>query len=317
MQKTVNPLVTIGIPTYNRANSYLKYSLESALRQTYQNIEIIVTDNCSPDATREVVLGYGDERIKYHRHDSPVKPHENAHYCLENAQGAYFLMLHDDDLIDDDFIEVCIHAIGEKDVGVVQTGARTIDSQGNIKKERINPHSYSSAFEYFQSIMHGKGITYFCNSLYNTKYLKEMGGFRSRTFSYEDVATNIRMVHRHNRVTIEEVKASYRLHNSKLGSASGIKSWCDDSLFLIDLMSDLIPEHRDYFQREGREGFSKRNYHRARRIVKPLFRPYAYYIVYNKFGYSYSPFRFVFRKYINKLSHVRERIFNGRKSVPA
>ena len=43
------PFVTIGIPTYNRASSYLKATIDSALSQTYDNIEIVVADNCSTD----------------------------------------------------------------------------------------------------------------------------------------------------------------------------------------------------------------------------------------------------------------------------
>ena len=309
--------MTIGIPTYNRANSYLQYSLASALGQTYPNIEIIVSDNCSPDATREVVLGYNDERIKYHRHDPPVKPHENAHYCVLNASGELFLLLHDDDLIDRDFIETCVNSMSGRNVGLVHTGARTIDHDGNVIRERSNPHGKSTTFEYFNAVLRGKAVTYFCNTLYKTEYLRSVGGFQSENFTYQDVATTLRIVHLYDSCEIEEPKASYRIHNSKLGTASGIAKWCDDSLYLIDLMSELMPEHRDFFHQQGRTGFSKRNYHRARRIVKPFLRPYAYFIVYRKLGYSYSPFRFVFRKYINKLSYVREHLFNGKKSVPA
>jgi glycosyltransferase involved in cell wall biosynthesis len=306
-----HPLVTIGIPTYNRAGSYLKCSLESALNQRYNNLEIIVSDNCSQDNTKELVLGYNDGRIKYYRHDPSVKPHENAHYCVMNALGEYFLLLHDDDLIDSDFIEVCVKSMGGREVGLVHTGARIINNDGTILKERRNPHGKSTTFEYFNAVLWGKAVTYFCNTLYRTMYLRSVGGFRSETFTYQDVATNIRIVHLYDRIEIEEPKASYRIHNSKLGTVSGISKWCDDSLYLIDLMSELMPEHRDYFQKEGRIGFSKRNYHRAHRIVRPFFRPYAYYIVYSKYGYSYSPLRFVFRKYLNKLSHVRLQLFNG------
>ena len=47
------PLVTIGIPTYNRANSTLSLTINSACNQDYPNLEIIVSDNCSFDNTKE------------------------------------------------------------------------------------------------------------------------------------------------------------------------------------------------------------------------------------------------------------------------
>ncbi len=52
---THSPLITIAIPTYNRANGYFKQTLESVLCQTYEYIEIIVSDNCSTDNTEELV----------------------------------------------------------------------------------------------------------------------------------------------------------------------------------------------------------------------------------------------------------------------
>ena len=58
------PLVSIGIPTYNRAASYLAYTLRSAMEQTYGSIEIIVSDNASTDNTVEFVATVADDRIR-------------------------------------------------------------------------------------------------------------------------------------------------------------------------------------------------------------------------------------------------------------
>ncbi len=55
MTNVIYPLVTIGIPTYNRADGYLQETLESALAQGYRHMEIIVSDNCSTDDIERVV----------------------------------------------------------------------------------------------------------------------------------------------------------------------------------------------------------------------------------------------------------------------
>src|SRR5581483_7663062 len=60
------PLVTIAIPTYNRAASYLP--LPSALDQTYPDIEVMVSDNASSDGTAALVSGVRDPRLRYLRH---------------------------------------------------------------------------------------------------------------------------------------------------------------------------------------------------------------------------------------------------------
>jgi len=64
MVNNVHPLVTIAIPTYNRADGYLREALASALNQTYQNIEIIVSDNCSTDNSEAFIRGISDQRIR-------------------------------------------------------------------------------------------------------------------------------------------------------------------------------------------------------------------------------------------------------------
>jgi len=304
MYGTEKPLVTIGIPTYNRANSFLKYSLESALGQTYSNVEIIVSDNCSTDNTKEFVHNYNDNRIKYYRHDPSIKPHENANHCVFNARGEYFLLLHDDDVIDKDFIEVCIRSIDGRDVGLVHTGARIIDENGKVKRARKNPHGASSTYEYFIAVLQGNAVTYVCNTLYKTKYLKLINGFQSKTYTYSDVVANIKIVYHYDRVEIEDPKASYRVHNSKWGSAVGIKNWCEDSLYLLDVMSELMPEYKEYFQNEGKRCFSRINYSRARRIVKPILKPYAFYIVFSQFGFTYSPLRDFFERHKESISKV-------------
>jgi glycosyltransferase involved in cell wall biosynthesis len=68
MTKSSQPLVTIAMPTYNRADGFLKQALQSAVSQTYANIEIIVSDNCSTDNTESVVKEMKDPRIRYFKH---------------------------------------------------------------------------------------------------------------------------------------------------------------------------------------------------------------------------------------------------------
>ena len=99
--------VTVGIPTYNRADSYLKNALKSALAQRYENFEIVVSDNCSKDHTQALVEQMDDGRIRYFRQEKNIPANDNFNFCLQQARGDYFLLLHDDDLIDPDFVAAC------------------------------------------------------------------------------------------------------------------------------------------------------------------------------------------------------------------
>ena len=79
------PLVTIGIPTYNRASGRLGEAIRGALAQTYPNIEIVISDNCSTDNTTEVVSSFNSEKIRYIRQETNIGPFPNFNACLENA----------------------------------------------------------------------------------------------------------------------------------------------------------------------------------------------------------------------------------------
>lgn len=302
MKNRQEPLITIGIPTFNRGDSYLPESLASALRQTYSNLEIIVSDNCSSDQTEAFVKGFKDGRIQFNRYKSPVLPHENADNCLRRARGDYFLLLHDDDLIDPDFVEVCVQAIGGDEVNFVHTGARTIGADGRVLKERKNEHGNSTSLEYLDAILTGNAVTYFCNTLYNTKALRSIGGFRSGAHMYQDVIATIKLTCLGRRADIGEPKASYRIHDGKLGRVGEIANWCDDSLEMIDAMCQGAPDHENHFRTEGMRLLCLRNYRRAMRVATLSNRMHAYWIVYRRF--KRTPFEIFYHR-------IRKRLARG------
>ena len=102
-----DPLVSICIPTYNRAN-YITKAIDSALGQTYKNIEVIVVDNASTDNTEEIVSRYTDPRLKYVRNTENLGQFGNLNRCIELYSGDFLHILHSDEYIERDFTEKCI-----------------------------------------------------------------------------------------------------------------------------------------------------------------------------------------------------------------
>lgn len=108
--ENIQPLVSIGLPTFNRPES-LKIVLESLLNQTYKNIEIIVSDNGSenPEVEKivnEFVQSDKQKRIRYFRQSENKGPAFNFQFVLDQSRGKYFLWNADDDIRSNDFIEV-------------------------------------------------------------------------------------------------------------------------------------------------------------------------------------------------------------------
>ncbi len=290
MADNVHPLVTIAIPTYNRANTYLKQSLESAVNQTYQNIEIIVSDNCSKDNTETVVMGYNDPRIRYFRHKVNIGANNNFNFCLEQAKGDYFLILQDDDLIDNDFVDTCMKdANYSTDVGIIRTGTRWIDPDGNLLLELPNRACGLSTEDFFMSYFKGKTGMYLCSTLFNTKTLREIGGFHSKHNLFQDVMAEIRLAFKYGRQDFYEIKASNRKHQSEMTFSTKINSWCEESLALIDLMCEYVSENKTLLRTEGMAALSQFNYTLTRKIKSPLKSCIAYLIVFQKFKYKYLP----------------------------
>lgn len=110
MEKTNRPLVSIGVPTYNRPVG-LRNILNLLTKQTYDNIEIIVSDNCSEnEEVEKVALEFSskDSRIKYFRQTENIGMYDNFSFVLKEAKGDYFMWASDDDEFLPEFIEKCL-----------------------------------------------------------------------------------------------------------------------------------------------------------------------------------------------------------------
>ncbi len=111
--ENTNPLVSIGMPIFNglsknhKFNTDIRKALNSILNQTYKNLEIIISDNCSTDDTVNVIneIIKNDKRVKFFRQNKSLGPAENFSFVLSKANGKYFKWNCHDDFISDNFIE--------------------------------------------------------------------------------------------------------------------------------------------------------------------------------------------------------------------
>lgn len=104
------PLVSICIPSYNR-RELLKQAIASALAQTYKNIEIIISDNCTPDPELERycrTLAKQHDHVKYFRQNSNIGGLANIQFVISEARGEYTCLLADDDYFAPQYVEKLI-----------------------------------------------------------------------------------------------------------------------------------------------------------------------------------------------------------------
>jgi len=125
-------LVSIIIPAYNRPE-FLRQTIESAIQQTYRNIEIIVFDDCSPVNLREVVDAFQDPRIHFHRNSENLGLYTNAISAQRISKGKYIAYLNDDDLWSENFLEKLVPPLeANPDVVLAFSDHYIIDADGNI-----------------------------------------------------------------------------------------------------------------------------------------------------------------------------------------
>jgi glycosyltransferase involved in cell wall biosynthesis len=142
--KPLEPLVSVIIPTYNRPE-YLKQAITSAVAQTYQNIEIIVSDNCSPENPQALVAAFNDPRIKFYRHPENIGMLGNQFHGFKIATGKYVASLHDDDMWDEDFLSKLVPHLEANSHLILAFCDQYImdsDSKINIPATEQNTRSY-------------------------------------------------------------------------------------------------------------------------------------------------------------------------------
>ncbi|MFH1641728.1 MAG: glycosyltransferase [Nanoarchaeota archaeon] len=90
-----NPKVSIILPTYN-GEKYLRQSIDSCLKQTYRNIELIIVDDCSQDDTLSIIQSFSDPRIKFIRNKKNMKLPRSLNIGFKQASGEYLTWTSDD-----------------------------------------------------------------------------------------------------------------------------------------------------------------------------------------------------------------------------
>ena len=204
----INPKVTIVIPVYNGSN-YVRTAIESALNQTYKNLEVIVVNDGSKDNTEEIVLEYKD-KIKYlKKENGGVSTALNL--ALENMTGDYFSWLSHDDYYYPEKIEKQINFLNkQKDKNIIiYNNFRQMDQFENDLKDEILDHELLTQKPKY-ALLHGhiNGITL----LIPKKAFDIYGNFDESLRCTQDYDMWLRMMKTYKFVHMEDIITKTRIH---------------------------------------------------------------------------------------------------------
>ena len=155
------PRLSIGLPVYNGEN-YLAESLDALLGQSYEDFELIISDNASTDGTADICHRYGkqDSRIRYIRQPRNIGLAPNHNFVLDQARGELFKWASNDDLYARDLLKCCVEALDEYPQFVLaHSWTAMIDSSGTVTRAAPYPLATASSRtpERFRSMLFDSG----------------------------------------------------------------------------------------------------------------------------------------------------------------
>lgn len=244
--------VTVAIPTFNRIE-LLKRSVESALSQSYEDLEIIISDNASTDGTQEYLQGLSDPRIKVLLNTENLGMVANWGRCLNSATGTYFLLLSDDDAFVDPEAVVKVmrrfcEAGGEK-IGVVFSDV-ILERVSRSTREVTSADKISYSTAELITRFYSNDLSIFpCATYMRTKDLRSIGGYQAfdaklavDACAWMAVAMTYGYVER-----VPEPLSLYRVHESL--TSSPVEVWSKD----FDEVRTVVSRYQDCLtQREYR-----------------------------------------------------------------
>lgn len=133
------PLVSICIPNYNY-DLYVGKAIQSAIDQSYDNVEVVVVDNASTDNSMEVISSFKEnDKVKIFENSENIGALKNFNKSFELSKGDYIVFLSSDDMLRPDFVKKCMQVFEKYDVGMVGTEMALIDKDDNILDEEYIP----------------------------------------------------------------------------------------------------------------------------------------------------------------------------------
>ena len=135
------PSVSVCIPVY-MGTEHLRFAIESVLQQTYNDFELLIIDDYSPEDIAGIVNSYQDPRIRFLCNTENLGAEINWNRCLKEARGRYFKLLPMDDLLAADCLEKQINVLDqdvEQRIALVFSARSIIDNKGQIIMKKGYP----------------------------------------------------------------------------------------------------------------------------------------------------------------------------------
>ena len=263
----MSPKYSFVLPAYKA--TFLRESIDSILNQTYNDFELIIVNDASPEDLTSIVYSYHDERIRYYMNDKNIGGTDLVsqwNHCITYAIGEFLILASDDDIYHPEFLEKMDALVNKyPEVDVFRPRVQLIDSYGTIMeradsfndKEEVIDQAIFFNLIYKRQIING--VPFY---IFNRKKLVSLGSFINFPCAwFSDDATAIRMA-KNGIAMHKEVLFSFRqsdlsiscslnsptILHAKLQATENFYKWLDNVRGSMNMMSvENLPSSEDLY----------------------------------------------------------------------
>ncbi|CUH65528.1 putative glycosyltransferase EpsJ [Thalassovita gelatinovora] len=253
------PKISVIIPVYG-TERYIEKCVRSVMEQTFEDIEILCIDDCSPDNSAAIIerLAAEDKRIRLIRHDRNLGLGGARNTGISEARAPYLASVDSDDYIDPSMLERLWDATDGQTVDVVSCGLALVDEDGSVQLNVTKPNQTFMNDASQVNILDLLPPS-FCNKLWRTSLFTETGVTFPTHMYYEDLATTPRVL-RFAKVikTIQDVLYQYVVRENSITNSYSARHIIDyfrtyDTLWDFFSTEDLLNRyHEEFFVKIGK-----------------------------------------------------------------
>lgn len=209
------PLVTVVIPTYNRAR-LIEASIRSVFAQDYPNIEVIVVDDGSTDDTGSVMASLHDERLLYLKQEKNRGAPAVRNIGIREARGELIAFLDSDDAWEPNKLSLQVEVMlrGGDETALVYTGMRKVDERGQTRGfKRPSKRGYI-----YRDLLMDNVVGSTSTALVRKTAVRDVGGFDESLRSRQDLDLWLRLAQNHKIDFVDAPLVIYSVHSDRISS---------------------------------------------------------------------------------------------------
>lgn len=237
------PLVSICIPSYN-SSLYIRETVLSVLGQTYENIELVICDDCSSDNTVDIIKAIVDSRIKLHQNEENLGVEGNWNHSMQMSTGKYIKVMGADDVLLPTCIEEQVKVLEDSknsSVVLVSCQKRVIDKNGRSILSLRFPGVGEIVGEKAIKISLRKGTNLIgepAAGLFKAEVLKKTGGFSGSNLYLIDLEFWSRILRYGNLYMINKTLYCFRVSSGSISASLGFRQFLLYNEFVTKLYDE-------------------------------------------------------------------------------